>query len=290
MNSVDTDATIARNGIFLRDDAAVMWRGRDPFSAAQAQTGTIFRDKEGRRTLRFEHHGRGYFLKLHQGIGWKEIFKNLIQGRLPVTGAANEYHAIRALESLHIDTLSIAAYGRRGCNPATQLSFLLTDELQHVESLEDFCAHWPQQPPNFALKRQLIERVAEIARTLHGNGINHRDFYLCHFLLEKDRDQNAAPITAHNFASRKLYLMDLHRAQIRARVPQRWLIKDLGGLYYSALAIGLTRRDILRFLRAYRRRSLRDIFAHEADLWRAVKKRAAKIYRRDRGREPRWPL
>ena len=170
--------------IFLRDDVATMWRGRDPFRAAQEQTGSIYRDKEGRRTLRFEHQGRGYFLKLHQGVGWKEIFKNLAQGRLPVLGAENEYRAIRAFEQLGIDTLSVAAYGKRGNNPATQLSFLLTDELTDVESLEDFCARWPQQPPTFALKCKLIERVATIARIMHGNGINHRDFYLCHFLLE----------------------------------------------------------------------------------------------------------
>ncbi len=271
---------------WLRDDIANLWQGRDPFRAAQQQTGTIYRDKEGRRTLRFEHAGRGYFLKLHQGVGWKEIVKNLAQGRLPVLGAENEYRAIRALEKLGIDTLNIAAYGKRGFNPASQLSFLVTDELADVESLEDVCARWPQQPPAPALKRKLIERVACIARNMHGNGINHRDFYLCHFLLQRGGE----PLTAANIDACKLYLMDLHRAQIRREVPRRWLIKDLGGLYYSALDIGLTQRDVLRFLRAYRQCPLRDIFAHESDLWRAVKLRAAKIYRRDFGREPRWPL
>lgn len=274
------------DALFLREDIAAMWSGRDPFRAAQEQTGAIYRDKEGRRTLRFEHSGRGYFLKLHQGVGWKEIFKNLVQGRLPVLGAENEFRAIRALERLGIDTLSVAAYGRRGGNPASQLSFLITDELHDIESLEDFCKRWPLQPPPFALKKKLIERVAHIARALHEHGINHRDFYLCHFLLEGA----SLPVTADNFDARKLHLMDLHRAQIRARVPQRWLIKDLGGLYYSALDIGLTRRDVLRFLRAYRQRPLHDIFAHEGALWRAVKMRAAQIYRRDFAREPRWPL
>ncbi len=282
MNSVDSDAMVLRDAFFLREDSAAMWRGRDPFRAAQEQTGTVYRDKEGRRTLRFEYAGHGYFLKLHQGVGWKEIFKNLMQGRLPVLGAKNEYRAIRALEQLRIDTLSIAAYGQRGYNPATQLSFLLTDELQNVESLEDFCGRWPQQPPAFALKRKLIGRVAAIARTMHRSGINHRDFYLCHFLLQN----SAPPITAENLDARKLYLMDLHRAQIRRRVPQRWLIKDLGGLYYSALDIGLTRRDIFRFMRAYTQRSLRELLRREGDFWTAVRARAHRIYVRDHCREP----
>jgi len=271
--------------LFLRDDLAEAWRGNDPFRIAQQQQGTIFRNKEGRRTLRFEITGRGYFLKLHEGVGWAEIFKNLLQGRLPVIGASNEYRAIRALESLRIDTLSAAGFGRRGFNPAKQLSFLVTDELHDVISLEDFCRPWGEHPPAYALKRNLILRVAEIARRMHSGGINHRDFYLCHFMLD-----NSAPIGGLSIKSAKLHLMDLHRAQIRGEIPQRWLIKDLGGLYYSALDIGLTRRDVLRFIRAYRQQPLPTIFAHEMNFWIKVKQRARSIYLRDFKLEPRWPL
>jgi heptose I phosphotransferase len=265
----------------LRNDIASAWSGQDAFDAARRQQGEIFRDKEGRRTLRFELGGRGYFLKLHQGVGWSEIFKNLLQLRLPVIGASNEYLAIRALEKIPIATLSVAAYGRRGIDPATQLSFLITDELTGVESLEDFCGRWLAQPPAFALKRALLLRVADIARRLHGAGINHRDFYLCHFLLDV-----SVPVTAASVAERPLYLMDLHRAQIRGQVPRRWLIKDLGGLYYSALDIGLGRRDILRFVRAYGGRPLRELFGADRSFWQAVRNRAGQIYRRDHGREP----
>lgn len=265
----------------LRDDIAAAWRGRDAFDAAQRQTGQIFRDKEGRRTLRFELGGRGYFLKLHQGVGWGEIAKNLLQLRLPVVGASNEYHAIRALEKLSIDTLAVAGYGKRGVNPATQLSFLITDELTGVESLEDFCGRWPEHPPTFALKHALILRLADISRRLHDGGINHRDFYLCHFLLDV-----RTPVTAANLAAHPLYLMDLHRAQIRARVPRRWLIKDLGGLYYSALHAGLTKRDVFRFMRAYSGLPLRRLLRSQAALWRSVRDRARRIYVRDYGHAP----
>jgi heptose I phosphotransferase len=267
--------------LLLRDDIAQAWNGQDAFEAARSQQGAVFRDKEGRRTLRFEIEGRGYFLKLHQGVGWSEIFKNLLQLRLPVVGASNEYLAIRALEEIPIDTLSVAAYGKRGIDPSQQLSFLVTDELTGVESLEDLCGRWVAQPPSFALKRALIVRLADISRRLHGAGINHRDFYLCHFLLDV-----SVPVTAASVAERPLYLMDLHRAQIRARVPRRWLIKDLGGLYYSALDIGLSRRDILRFVRAYGGRPLRELLGADLPFWRAVMRRAGQIYRRDHGREP----
>src|SRR5690606_734405 len=115
-------------------------------------------DKEGRRTLRFEAGGHGYFLKLHQGVGWGEIIKNLLQLRLPVIGARNEYQAIRALERLGLATLTIAGYGERGWNPARRLSFLVTDELADVVSLEDYCRPWREQPPAPALRQQLIRR------------------------------------------------------------------------------------------------------------------------------------
>lgn len=277
--------------LWLRDDLARLWLSPDagmdldPFVAAQRQQGQIYRDKEGRRTLRFEGARRGYFLKLHQGVGWREIIKNLVQLRLPVVGARNEYKAIRALERIGIDTLAVAGYGEQGLNPAQRLSFLVTDELTNVTSLEDFCRPWPQSSPSPALKRRLIERVARISRDMHGAGINHRDFYLCHFLLN-----TLTPPTAADIDERPLYLMDLHRAQQRRRVPARWLIKDLGALYYSALDIGLSRRDVLRFMRHYRGRRLPVILPAENDFWREVKARAERIYRRDFGREPVWPL
>jgi heptose I phosphotransferase len=266
--------------LFLRDDLAAAW-AEDPYAFAAAQRGRIFREKEGRRTLRFQILDRAYFLKLHEGVGWGEIIKNLLQGRLPVLGATNEYLAIRALEQLGIETLSVAGFGRRGANPARQLSFLVTDELSQVQTLEDFCGGWVQHPPAPTLKWRLLERVAGIARTLHAGGINHRDFYLCHFMLDA-----SIPISPENIGLRPLHLMDLHRAQIRARVPTRWLVKDLGGLYFSALEIGLTGRDILRFMRAYRQRPLRELLTQERSFWLAVRRRARQIYVRDHGREP----
>jgi heptose I phosphotransferase len=67
---------------------------------------------------------------------------------------------------------------------------------------------------------------------MHRAGVNHRDCYICHFLLHTDR-----PVTADDF---KLSVIDLHRAQTRADLPLRWRDKDLAALY-SALDIGLTR-------------------------------------------------
>lgn len=261
------------------------WAGKNVFDVVRGITGTVYRDKEGRRTLRFELNGAAYFLKLHQGIGWSEVLKNLITLRLPVVGARNEWLAINRLHELGLDTLDAVGYGQRGHNPATQLSFLVTRELTDTISLEDLCAKWPAEPPSFALKLALIREVARIARTIHENGINHRDFYLCHFLA--DVRGGVEQLRPDNI---RLYLVDLHRAHLRAVAPRRWVVKDIGGLYFSAHDIGLTRRDVLRFMRFYRGKSLRETLGDDAAFWRDCKARARQIYMRYLKREPHFPL
>jgi heptose I phosphotransferase len=81
----------------------------------------------------------------------------------------------------------------------------------------------------------------------------------------------------------KLSLIDLHRAQIRPQTPRRWRDKDLAGLYFSAVEIGLTRRDYLRFLRVYFGRPLREVLRDEQGLishLRAEGERLLTKYRR----------
>lgn len=244
--------------LFIDEPFRTLWSGRDPFVAVEALEGEVFRELEARRTLRTEVAGRGYFVKIHRGVGWTEILKNLCYLRLPVLGANNEWQAIRALGELGVETMHVVAFGQRGSNPATLQSFIVTEELTPTISLEDFCSRWPTEPPPLALKRALIRRVAEMVGRMHRGGVNHRDLYICHFLLHLD----PAPV-ADNL---KLSLIDLHRAQVRRETPRRWRDKDLSSLYFSALNIGLTRRDHLRFLCGYFGRTSREILKDEAEL------------------------
>lgn len=260
--------------LFLSAEWKAWWQGKDPFVEACALQGRVYRSKEGRRTLRFEHLGRGYFLKLHEGIGWREIIKNLLQWRLPVLGAASEFDACNALQHLNIDTMTPVAFGERGCNPARQLSFLITEELTDTISLEDYCKPWAQQKPSLREKRAVIRRLAQISKVLHENGINHRDFYLCHFL----RTDDGRSFQQHD----PLYVIDLHRAQIRKTTPLRWLVKDLAGLFYSAFDLPLTHRDMLCFLSVYRREWLQS----DAIVLPDIARKAVTLYQKDFGREP----
>jgi heptose I phosphotransferase len=243
------------------------------FDDFMATKGVVFRQVEGRRTLRFEIGTRGYFIKTHSGVGWREIFKELSQGRLPILGAENEYRAIKRLPELGIKTMTLAGYGKRGWNPAQQESFVITESLDNRESLEDFCAKWPQSPPPFKLKRLLISKVAEVARKLHENGLNHRDLYICHFLLE----ESLLPEFLKT-GDIRIELIDLHRMQFRERTPLRWKVKDVAALHFSSMDIGLTKRDLFRFIRLYSERSLREELKDSNGFWRQIQKRAVRLY------------
>ncbi|MDR2219164.1 MAG: lipopolysaccharide core heptose(I) kinase RfaP [Methylobacillus sp.] len=267
--------------LVIPDDFAQALGGGDVFDRIMHLQGEIFRDVPTRKTLRFQLNGKFYFAKLHSGVGWREIFKNLLTLRLPVTSAATEWNAIKRLNALGIPTTPLIAYGSRGCSPASRQSFVITEDLGDIVSLEDFCRDWPSLPPPLSLKRALLRRVAEISATLHDHGLNHRDYYICHLCLDKPRLQ---------IGEIHLYVIDLHRMQSRRKTPTTARMKDMAALYFSALDIGLTRRDCLRFLKWYRRGRARDILRDEAGFWKQVDQRARKLYHKYHDRWPTTPF
>jgi heptose I phosphotransferase len=237
-----------------------------------ALDGEVYKRIQNRRTFRIERGGRGFFIKCHQGVGWGEILKNLLVFKKPVLGAMNEWLAIKRLRELSVETMAPVAVATRGWNPAAQESLLVTEELTNCVSLEDYCRGWATHPPRPRDKRCLISRLAHIARTLHRNGVNHRDFYLCHFLIAQPWDGSEQDL--------HLYLIDLHRVQRRAHTPRRWVVKDVGSLWFSAREIDLplSRADRLRFVRAYSGLPLREALRVQTAFWSSVRQRADALF------------
>lgn len=259
--------------LYLRDDLARVWAGADPFEQAAGLTGDVYRAVANRRTVRFEAGGRAYFAKVHWGAGWPEILKNLVTLRAPVIGARNEFEACRHLARAGVKAPTVAGFGERGWNPAERFSFVVCDALDGRDSLEDVVIHWHEQPVAAPAKRRLVAAVGRFAAAMHAAGVIHRDFYVCHLLLER---------SAWRDGEVDLAVIDLHRARLYARIPERWLRRDLAALLFSVLEAPLTRRDWLRFLAAYRGRSWRDVLREEGPLWQAVHRRALALYRKGR--------
>ena len=74
---------------------------------------------------------------------------------------------------------------------------------------------------------------------MHESGFHHQDYYLTHFLKPLSQAESEAQV----------YLIDLGRVQSYAKLPKRWIIKDLAQLRYSSFLA--TRTDRYRFIREY---------------------------------------
>jgi len=242
---------------------------KDAFDKAMMLDGKAFRDVPGRKTSQLVLAGKSYFIKQHHGVGWKEIIKNWLSFKKPVLSAMTEVGAIKAVTSLGVETTPLVAYGARGCNPAGVQSFMLTEDLGDIISLEDLCADWENNPPDDVFKRNLIIAVAELSKILHFNGINHRDFYLCHLCIDKATvGEVDKPI--------KLYVIDLHRALLHRRPSKQANMKDIAALYFSSMDVGLDAADWALFKQHYVHKKLNI----DEQFWENVEARALQLYKK----------
>ena len=259
---------------YLSDELLGIVDQNELFGSIAALEGVVYRNVANRKTFRFENDNQGYFAKIHYGVGWREIFKNLLTLRLPVLGADREWDALNRLHQIGIDTMQAVAFTYEGWNPAAIRSCIVTKELANTLSLEELFENGPVRP---SFKRQLIDQVADISRRLHDNGVNHRDYYICHFLMKNDKSNDP-----------KLYLIDLHRAQMRKRTPVRWIIKDVGGLFFSIFDLDFTQRDLFRFIKIYSGKPIRRSLSEDKIFWQGVLDRARQLYLQDNSSVPKW--
>lgn len=242
--------------------------GLDSFEALVSfPGGRIVRDKGVRQIRKIklaEPEPVSLYLKQHRGASFREVFKEVLRGRRPLSAAAREWRAISLLAKAGVPTMSPVAYGERRFLPWAGPSCIATLEVEG-ERLEDR-AHLLRG--KYREKRCIITLLADLVRTMHGAGLNHRDLYLCHvFLQEKGREKS-------------LTLIDLQRLQRRARGFNRWVVKDLAALNYSSPATAVTRADRVRFLRRYLR--LQKLDAAAKRFAARISRKTERIRRHDR--------
>jgi UDP-glucose:(heptosyl)LPS alpha-1,3-glucosyltransferase len=224
-------------------------------------SGFTVRAAANRKTMRVILKDCSYFVKQHGGVGWKELIKNYLSAKRPVIGAMTEVHAIQTLTALGIRTTPIAAYGVKGRCIATQRSFLLTEDLGDIVSLEDICKTWVVNPSTQAQRQAMLIAVAKLAKRFHGAGLSHRDFYLCHIALQRND-----AVTADT----EFYLLDLHRVLHHQQVHGNTVMKDIAGLYFSTMDYGFTEDDWALFRQYY--------LPQTEHFWRKVEERATSLY------------
>ncbi len=156
--------------------------------------------------------------------------------------ALHEWRMIHTLRAHGFLTAAPIAAGQARSGVATARSFVMTAQIQggvpgdaYVKSLS------PQQ------RRQFMEPLAELTRSFHGAGFIHKDYYLGHVFVV-DRPEKP-----------ELFLIDLQRVLGPARFRERWLVKDVGGLAYSARKAGVSRTDLMRlYKKCFRKNRLEE--------------------------------
>lgn len=231
-----------KNVLFVPEEIRQHLAGDDAFSALMKLSGKAFRDVRGRKTMQISLGGKSYFIKQHFGVGWGEIFKNLFTLKKPILGAMTEVAAIQKLDEIGIPNTPLVAYGQRGCNPATMRSFVLTEDLGEILTLEDICKAWLDAAPDKACRADVLKALAQLAAKLHRAGLCHRDFYLCHFVVKKSEFEQG---------KLNLHLIDLHRMLQGQNPNGNAVMKDIAGLFFSAMQVGWSAEDLALFKQHY---------------------------------------
>ncbi len=217
----------------------------------------------GRTTTRYVlRDGDGehvFYLKRQRPTPLKDHVKTLSRLTLPVIGLTGEWKAMIRFHQLGIPTMVPVALGRCG-----RYSFVLTEGLEGFEKLSD----WMRQrlvhprPQDLAATARMARGIALLARVMHAAGMHHQDFYLGHLLR---------PTTG---PGDHIHVIDLGRVRRRVRLSQRWVVKDLAQLNYSAHLV--RRTDRIRFLQTYLGRPLQG---HDKNLINKVQRKSLAIER-----------
>ncbi len=183
--------------------------------------------------------------------------------------ARMEYEAADRLATAGITTPHAIACGEQWRTLFEHRSFLITEEVKDSHSLESQlppCFQGPLTVEKRRARRGFICRLASFIRQFHETGFRHRDLYLSHIFCS----------TAGEFC-----LIDLARAS-RPFLQQRFRLKDLAQLHYSAPAESFTRTDRLRFYLAYVDR--RTLLPQDKAIIRKVIRKAHRMARHNRKR------
>ena len=193
-----------------------------------------------RITLRFTLDDNGvqrpFYIKRHGRSSWKEYLKPLLRLTWPILGARNEWNAILDFHDIGLPTMTPVAFGEAGSD-----SFLITESLENCDKLSVVLAKSTQTSFGDGAHRQITRNVANLARTMHNAGHHHQDFYLGHLMQSQKTPA-------------MIYIIDLGRVQKQIPLSQRWIVKDLAQLNFSASTVPMFER--LRFLRDYLGRPL----------------------------------
>ena len=166
-----------------------------------------------------------------------------------------------------IKTPKTVAYDEQWVVFFEKRSFIITEELPDAKPLEQKlpdCFEDISKTENLRQKRTFIEQLSKFAKKFHATGYRHRDFYLAHIFYSDEGT---------------FYLIDLQRAFKPRILAERFRVKDISQLYYSAPGSAFSRTDRLRFYKTYAGK--RSLDRRDKTFIRKAIRKAHRIARRE---------
>ena len=211
------------------------------------------------------------YLKRYGGCGFWSLWRRWVVRRSRRAAAVYDFDAAMTLAQKGIPVARPIALGQQANWPGEKRSFVMIEELPHADALERLLPCRAEKQKEYHLlknKKELINEIALLVQKLHRFGFYHRDLYLSHIFLSRDKN-----------GRERLNLIDLQRVFEPLLNRRRWQIKDLAQLYYSARDY-FSDTDIMRFLHRYL--SCRRLSPADKNLTRAILGKARRIARHDR--------
>jgi heptosyltransferase-2 len=192
-----------------------------------------------RLQFRIERPATELFLKRYdRPPAWAQL-RNRLSRRKRKSFGVGEYEAAAELAAAGINTPKVVCCGEQRGVLFEKRSFIITERIGRAESLEQklpACFEEATGPESLKCRRDFIARLASFVRRFHDTGYRHRDLYLCHIFHGEDGT---------------LHLIDLARAFRPRLLGERYRVKDIAQLYYSAPGRHFSRTDRLRFYLCY---------------------------------------
>ncbi len=207
------------------------------------------------------------FLKRYERPPILVQLRNWIAARSRVVCGVFDVKAAINLATAGINTPRILFYGEQWCAFFERRSFVITERIPNAESLErklPDCFKGPGTVEKLRLRRSFIAQLAAFIMKFHDTDYYHRDLYLSHVFY------NERGI---------FYLIDLSRAFRPVIMRQRFRVKDIAQLYYSAPAKYFSRTDRLRFYMHYTGRN--ELTGKDKVFIRRVIRKARRMARHD---------
>lgn len=139
------------------------------------------------------------------------------------------------LEAAGINVPKTICYGQQWGMFFEKRSFIVTEEIGNAESLEEKLPDYFSAPAtieNLKLRRDFIVKLAAFIKKFHQTGYRHRDLYFSH-IFYNDKGE--------------FYLIDLARAFKPVLFCEKYRVKDIAQLHYSARRQYFSNTDRLRF-------------------------------------------